>query len=323
MSSLRPSLAPYNAAQFLPSPGEVVEVKAKSAEHEPYSWWRGSVKSVRANPAALEETDGVVDSLGSTAKALIYEISYAGWENEFTETLEKEMLRPFNKQPCFAVGDIEKHTLPIAPHLAQALTPDVLANIHYEANTLALVVEPAGSLPSVPSPSAAFAPPPAPSTQPTIVVIGSKPNCQRAVILLAQRLQQLNEQQQQQQQQLQQQQQYMQQQQQHQQHDRYHTHDRYDSQGHSALASHHHKQPLPQQHHHQSGAYGQQHEQLGPYGQQSQQQQQHGQSFSYPPSQHSYGQSQSLPYPSSTPPVSLEFHCPPHLMGMVIGKRHK
>ena len=75
VSSLRPSLAPYNAAQFLPSPGEVVEVKAKSAEHEPYSWWRGSVKSVRANPAALEETDGVVDSLGSTAKALIYEIS--------------------------------------------------------------------------------------------------------------------------------------------------------------------------------------------------------------------------------------------------------
>lgn len=190
VSSIRPALAPYNAAEFNPIPGEVVEVKAKSAEHEPYSWWRGSLKTVRPNPALA----ALPDSLGSTANQLIYEISYAGWESEFTETLEKEMLRPFNKQVCFGPGEIGKHTLPLAPQMAQLLTTELLQPIHFNANTLALYIEPAGTIPANPPPSAAFGAAPQPTDRPHIHVIGSDNACQRAVILLANQVKLLNEQ---------------------------------------------------------------------------------------------------------------------------------
>jgi hypothetical protein len=283
VSSIRPALAPYNAAEFNPIPGEVVEVKAKSAEHEPYSWWRGSLKTVRPNPALA----ALPDSLGSTANQLIYEISYAGWESEFTETLEKEMLRPFNKQVCFSPGEIGKHTLPLAPQMAQLLTAEILQPIHFNANTLALYIEPAGTIPSNPSPSAAFSAAPQPTDRPHIHVIGSDNACQRAVILLANQVKLLNEQMQLSQNQYQQQQQQQQQQ----------------SYG---------------------GGYGQERDRGG-----------FGNGSYHRGGQNGYGRSNSpsfgggggnqydMGYTSATAPYTLEFHCPAHLMGMVIGKRHK
>ena len=44
-------------------------------------------------------------------------------------------------------------------------------------------------------------------------------------------------------------------------------------------------------------------------------------SFPNYPSSMPYGGNNALN--SNTPPVSVEFNCPPQLMGMVIGKRHK
>lgn len=331
IGSLRPSLPPYNGAQFNPIPGEVVEVKAKSAENEPYSWWRGSVKTVRPNPAIAVTPD----SLGTQANQLIYEISYAGWESEFTEVLEKEMLRPFNKQLCFTVGSIEKLSLPLSNQIAELLTSNLLQQIHYNANTLALYLQPANTpltLPPTPgAKSSAFGVAPSISTtltsQPQIHVIGSKTSCQRAVIDLATQLKSLHEQIQMQQQQQQQQQPMP---------NLTYSNERsdairYDSYGGNQQSQpQHHQQPQSHQQHgvgyypRSSNSYGRSNS-PGPYGPQ------HSSSSTGTGYSHGGGggglaasNNYNNPHaPPATPPVQLEFHCPPHLMGMVIGKRHK
>src|SRR4051794_31458086 len=98
------------------------------------------------------------------------------------------MLRPFNKLPCFAPGELEKLSFPLAPALASAVDTHILNSIMQSSNTLAVFVD--QQTPPQPQQQQQFMPPPQP--QPVIQAVGTRSNAQRAAILLAQELKQLS-----------------------------------------------------------------------------------------------------------------------------------
>lgn len=104
LENVRNAAAPYDAAAFSPAAGDVVEAQAKSSDDEPYSWWKATVRTVRGE---------------------FYMISYSSWEDEFNEILEKDMLRPFNRNPPIKPADIKKLELALPKDLRDSGSLDV------------------------------------------------------------------------------------------------------------------------------------------------------------------------------------------------------
>lgn len=101
LENVRNGPAEFDPASFNPQVGDCIEVQAKSSDDEPYSWWKATVKSVRGE---------------------FYMISYSCWEDEYNEILEKEMLRPFNKNPSLKAADIRKLELPLPKDLRESVS---------------------------------------------------------------------------------------------------------------------------------------------------------------------------------------------------------
>jgi len=92
LDRVRLAAQPHDPATFNPTQGETVEAQAKSNDDEPYSWWQATVKAV---------------------KGAWYLIAYTSWEDAYNEVLDKEMLRPENKNPPLRAADLHRLELPL------------------------------------------------------------------------------------------------------------------------------------------------------------------------------------------------------------------
>jgi len=92
LEHVRKAPIPFNPATFQLREGDIVEAMAKSADNEPFSWWRATVKTVKGD--------------------FIY-VSFGGWGPEHDQLLEKEQLRPLNKNPPLTGMELKRATLTI------------------------------------------------------------------------------------------------------------------------------------------------------------------------------------------------------------------
>lgn len=106
LENVRNAAGEFDAAAFHPVQGDTIEAQAKSSDEEPYSWWKATVKTVRGE---------------------FYMISYSSWEDEFNEILEKDMLRPLNKNPSLKPADLKKLELPLPRDLQHSGSLDTRA----------------------------------------------------------------------------------------------------------------------------------------------------------------------------------------------------
>lgn len=124
LSQIRPGLAPYNHNEFHPVVNSIVEVAAKAAEDEPYSWWLATIKSIKGE---------------------FYYITYNHVAEEYSEVIEKELIRPANNIATFQHVDIQRHTLHV-PHIivknnnALQNLSDELIKVRHDSHTLSVNV---------------------------------------------------------------------------------------------------------------------------------------------------------------------------------------